>query len=82
MARGSERQITVQTSSVSILKQNQIDEVIVPAGDRGEQLIANLLLSVADFELRSLPTAHAYIARARAVARSLAAPRSLRNLPA
>jgi hypothetical protein len=51
----------------------EIGNVIVPAGDRGEQLIANLILALIASELQSDATASEYVARAHALARDLAA---------
>jgi hypothetical protein len=51
----------------------EIGNVIVPAGDRGEQLIANLILALIASELQSDATASEYVARAHVLARDLAA---------
>lgn len=58
--------------TASILGKVEIDNVIVPAGDLGEQLIANLILSVIAFDLRSDATARRHLARAHALAIELA----------
>ncbi len=58
--------------AASILGRVEIDNVIVPAGDRGEQLIANLILSVIAFDLRSDATARRHVAQAHALAIELA----------
>jgi hypothetical protein len=54
--------------AASILGELEIDNVIVPAGDRGEQLIAHLILSVIAFDLRSDATARGHLAQAHALA--------------
>jgi hypothetical protein len=54
--------------AASILGEVEIDNVIVPAGDRGEQLIAHLILSVIAFDLRSDATAGRHLAQAHALA--------------
>jgi hypothetical protein len=59
--------------AASILGESvEIDNVIVPAGDRGEQLIAHLILSVIAFDLRSDATARRQLAQAHALAIELA----------
>jgi hypothetical protein len=58
--------------TASILGEVEIDDIIVPAGDPGEQLIANLILSVIAFDLRSDATARRHLARGRALAIELA----------
>jgi hypothetical protein len=52
----------------SILGKVGIDNVVVPAGDRGEQLIANLILSTIAFDLHSDATAKRHVAQAHALA--------------
>jgi hypothetical protein len=56
----------------SILGKVEIDNVVVPAGDRGEQLIANLILSTIAFDLHSDGTAGRLVAQAHALALELA----------
>jgi hypothetical protein len=58
--------------AASILGELEIDHVIVPGGDRGEQLIAHLILSVIAFEFRSDATARRHLAQAHALAIELA----------
>jgi hypothetical protein len=58
--------------AASILGEVEIDNVIVPAGDRGEQLIAHLILSAIAFDLRSDATARRHLAQAHALAIELA----------
>jgi hypothetical protein len=54
--------------AASILGEVEIENVIVPAGDRGEQLIAHLILSVIAFDFRSDATARRHLAQAHALA--------------
>jgi hypothetical protein len=54
--------------AASLLGEVEIDNVIVPAGDRGEQLIAHLILSVIAFDLRADTTARRHLAQAHALA--------------
>lgn len=58
--------------TASILGEVEIDDVIVPAGDPGERLIANLILSVIALDLRSDATARRHLAQAHALAIELA----------
>jgi len=55
-----------------ILGRVEIDKFVVPAGDRGEQLIANLILSTIAFDLHSDATAGRHVAQAHALALELA----------
>jgi hypothetical protein len=56
----------------SILGKVEIDNVTVPAGDRGEQLIANLILSTIAFDVEAHATARRHVAQAHALAIELA----------
>jgi hypothetical protein len=56
----------------TILKNMQIDKVPVPAGDRAEQLIANLILSILAAQLNAHATATEYLVQARSLAVNLA----------
>jgi hypothetical protein len=56
----------------SILGKVDVDNAVVPAGDRGEQLIANLILSTIAFDLHSDATAGRHVAQAYALALELA----------
>jgi hypothetical protein len=47
---------------------HQFDNITIPAGDPGEQLVANLILSLIMCELYSQPTAITYITRAHELA--------------
>lgn len=51
---------------------DQFENIIVPAGDPGEQLVANLILSLTVCQLYPLPNAITYIAQAHELAVSLA----------
>jgi hypothetical protein len=62
----------MDTATASLLRQARIESVTVPAGDRGEQLVANLILSVIASRLHSDATAKIFIAQAHALALSLA----------
>jgi hypothetical protein len=66
------RKVDMQTGTVSLLRKSQIQNTIVPPGDRGEQLIANLILSVAASQFNSDGAANEYISRAHALAQNLA----------
>jgi hypothetical protein len=46
----------------------QIEEIRIPAGDPGEQLVANLILSLVVCQLYALPNARTYIAQAHELA--------------
>jgi hypothetical protein len=54
--------------AASILGEVELDNVIGPAGDRGEQLIAHLITSLIAFDLRSDPTARRHLAQAHSLA--------------
>jgi hypothetical protein len=56
----------------SILGKVEVDNVVVPTGDRGEQLIANLILSAIAFDLHSDATARRHVAQAYSLAVDLA----------
>jgi hypothetical protein len=55
-----------------ILGEVEIDNITVPAGDPGEQLIANLILSVIAFDLRCDAAARRHLAQAQDLALELA----------
>jgi hypothetical protein len=54
---------------------------VVPAGDRGEQLVANLILSLIASELHANATARSYVAQAHALALDLAVQSSIYRPP-
>ena len=58
--------------SLSILGNVEIEGVAVPAGDPGEQLIANLILLTIAFDLGADGTARKYLAQAHLLAMDLA----------
>src|SRR5215467_5218363 len=55
----------------TILRKMQIEKVPVPAGDRAEQLIANLLLSIIAAQLKAKATASEYLVEAHNLAVNL-----------
>ena len=55
----------------TILRNMQIEKVPVPAGDRAEQLIANLTLSIIAAQLNAKPIASEYLVEAHRLAASL-----------
>ena len=55
----------------TILRNMQIEKVPVPAGDRAEQLIANLLLSITAAQLKAQATASEYLVEAHSLAVNL-----------
>jgi hypothetical protein len=59
-------------STASILVKLETDNVVVPSGDRGEQLIAHLILSVIAFDLHSVAAGGRHLARAHLLAVELA----------
>jgi hypothetical protein len=59
-------------STASIFVRLETDDVTVPAGDRGEQLIAHLILCAIAFDLRSDTVGRRHLARAHLLAVELA----------
>jgi hypothetical protein len=59
-------------ATVPPLRTSEIGDVVVPSGDPGEQLIANVILSVVACQLRSDAAAEPFILRAHALALQLA----------
>jgi hypothetical protein len=57
---------------VSVLKRMQIEDVVIPAGDRAEQLVANLLLAIIASQVNSEAMAKTFVAQAHALAVGLA----------
>ena len=55
----------------TILRNMQIEKVPVPAGDRAEQLIANLTLSIFAAQLNAKATASEYLVKAHSLAATL-----------
>jgi hypothetical protein len=55
----------------TILRNMQIEKVSVPAGDRAEQLIANLTLSIIAAQLKANATASEYLVEAHSLAANL-----------
>ena len=55
----------------TILRNMQIEKVPVPVGDRAEQLIANLLLSIIAAQLKAKATASEYLVEAHSLAVNL-----------
>jgi hypothetical protein len=55
----------VGTSPVT---EDHIENILIPEGDPGEQLVANLILSVIVCQLTTLPNAIAYVAKAHELA--------------
>jgi hypothetical protein len=62
----------MSTATVSVLKRMQIEEVVIPAGDRAEQLVANLLLAIIAARVNAEAMAKAFVAQAHALAVGLA----------
>jgi hypothetical protein len=65
----------------SLLRSAQYNDVTVPAGNHGDQLIANLIFASIAAELRTVHAAKKYVAQAHAIIQNLAA-RSLTYRPA
>ena len=59
-------------ATVAPLRTSEIGDVVVPSGDPGEQLIANVILSVVACQLHSDAAAEPFILRAHALALQLA----------
>src|SRR5579862_9447271 len=57
--------------SASIFGNVDIENAAVPAGDPGEQLVANLILSTIAFDLEVEPTARRHLAEAHLLAMEL-----------
>jgi hypothetical protein len=58
--------------TISPFRKNELGNVVVPPGDPGEQLIANVILSVVACQLHSVAAAKPFILRAYALALQLA----------
>ena len=58
-------------TKTSLLRELQRGNTAIPAGDRGEQLIANLILSIIACHLHTVESARAYITQAHAIAEGL-----------
>jgi hypothetical protein len=56
----------------SLLREVQTNNIGIPVGDRGEQVIANLILTVIASQLYTVEIAKAYIAQAHAIVQGLA----------
>jgi Chromate resistance exported protein len=61
-------EVDMYTAAASLVRRDQIENIIIPAGDPGEQLVANLILALMVCQLHTLPNAIAYIARAHELA--------------
>lgn len=59
------------TALSSLMREAQIGNITVPDGDRGEQLIACLILSIIAEQLHTLESARAYVAQAHVLAEGL-----------
>jgi hypothetical protein len=55
-------------AGTSQVREDQIENILVPEGDPGEQLVANLILSIIICQLNALPNAIAYVAKAHELA--------------
>jgi hypothetical protein len=58
-------------TKASLLRELQGGNTTIPAGDRGEQLIANLILSIIACHLHTVESARAHITQAHAIAEGL-----------
>jgi hypothetical protein len=55
-------------AATSLVTRDQIENITIPAGDPGEQLVANLILSLFVCQLYALPNAITYVAQAHELA--------------